>query len=94
MLKYLLLVVLLVWLWYSPAVRRLWRPRPPEQPAQHPSTPSTPAGTPAHGLMVRCSHCGLHLPQSDALPGPDGSAYCCEAHRAAGPDASARTHHG
>ena len=36
--------------------------------------------------MVRCEVCGLNLPQSDALPGPqtgDGSQrwYCSEPHR-------------
>ncbi|MFN9030952.1 MAG: PP0621 family protein [Betaproteobacteria bacterium] len=37
--------------------------------------------------MVRCEVCGVNLPQSDALPGPeaaDGAPrwYCGEAHRA------------
>lgn len=92
MLKFLLLLALVVWLWYSPAVRRLWRKpaaKPPETttpPSPGPSATSQPGLTdPPHGLMVRCSHCGLHLPQADALPGPDGQHYCCEAHRAAGP---------
>lgn len=40
--------------------------------------------------MVRCEVCGLNLPQSDALPGPqadDGAArwFCGEAHRTQGP---------
>jgi uncharacterized protein len=35
--------------------------------------------------MVSCAHCGLHLPEADALPGPDGAHYCSEAHRRAGP---------
>lgn len=39
--------------------------------------------------MVRCEVCGVNLPQSDALSGPqssDGTSrwYCCEAHRAQG----------
>jgi hypothetical protein len=39
--------------------------------------------------MVRCEVCGVNLPQSDALPGPqsaDGTSrwYCGEAHRAQG----------
>jgi uncharacterized protein len=32
--------------------------------------------------MVRCAHCGLHLPATDALPGP-GGVYCSAAHRRA-----------
>ena len=34
--------------------------------------------------MVRCSHCGLHLPRSDAVQDSRG-AFCTEAHRLAGP---------
>jgi uncharacterized protein len=34
--------------------------------------------------MVRCAHCGLHLPATDALAGPDGAVYCSTAHRQAG----------
>lgn len=30
--------------------------------------------------MVRCDHCGLHLPQNDAVPGQHGT-YCSTAHR-------------
>jgi uncharacterized protein len=35
--------------------------------------------------MVRCAHCGLHLPRSDALPGGAGdppALYCSAEHRA------------
>ena len=32
--------------------------------------------------MVRCPVCAVHLPRSDALPGPDGRMYCCADHRA------------
>lgn len=36
--------------------------------------------------MVACAHCGMLLPQSDALIGSqDGRPYCSEAHRRAGP---------
>jgi uncharacterized protein len=31
--------------------------------------------------MVRCPVCSLHLPRTDALPGVDGSFYCCADHR-------------
>jgi uncharacterized protein len=34
--------------------------------------------------MVRCAHCGVHLPRHEALPGPQG-LYCSDAHRLAGP---------
>ncbi|HMN84278.1 MAG TPA: PP0621 family protein [Burkholderiaceae bacterium] len=35
-------------------------------------------------LMVRCAHCGIYLPQSEALAGGE-HRYCSAAHRAAGP---------
>lgn len=34
--------------------------------------------------MVRCAHCGVHLPQAEALS-KDGHSYCCRAHRDQGP---------
>jgi len=36
--------------------------------------------------MVRCPVCAVHLPRSDALPGPDGRLYCCADHRARSAD--------
>jgi uncharacterized protein len=40
-------------------------------------------GAPA--TMLACAHCGVHLPQSDALFDAGGRPYCGEAHRLAGP---------
>ncbi len=34
--------------------------------------------------MVRCAHCGVHLPQDEALPA-ERLFFCSEAHRALGP---------
>lgn len=79
LLKFLLLGVLGLWLWYSPAVRKLWggtsrstAQGATRRPTGEPATPES---------MVRCAHCGVHLPYSEALTSPDGSAYCCAAHR-------------
>lgn len=36
-------------------------------------------------VMVRCAHCGVHLPQSDALLDDAERSYCSAAHRGAGP---------
>jgi uncharacterized protein len=70
--KYLvvLLVVVLV-LWLARAARRTPAPRKPP-PAQRP---------PAIEEMVRCAHCGVHLPRSEALPGR-GGLFCGASHRA------------
>jgi uncharacterized protein len=38
--------------------------------------------------MVACAHCGLHLPQAEAVVADVGGTvlpYCSEAHREAGP---------
>jgi len=58
---------------------RLPPPDTPRRPAPGPAT----RGLAAPQAMVRCGHCGLHLPQSDALPAPAGRAdrhYCCAEH--------------
>lgn len=39
----------------------------------------------APATMVACAHCGVHLPQPDALFDAAGRPYCSEAHRLGGP---------
>lgn len=79
----LLLVLGLLW-WFGKARGRPSSVRPPEPDAQ-------PAAGTGPQAMVRCAHCGLHLPQADAIAGdePSGAApaalYCSEAHRRLGP---------
>jgi uncharacterized protein len=73
--KYLfvLLVVLLV-IW---AVKR-------GRAANRPARPSSPkVQTPSD--MVTCAHCGIHLPQEEAVSGQKG-LYCSTDHRAAAQD--------
>jgi uncharacterized protein len=41
---------------------------------------------PVPQAMVRCAHCGVHLPQTDAVEHGD-RAYCSMLHRLAGPRA-------
>ena len=70
--KYLVLLAVLVvayLLWRNARLERGPDKRPP---ANH-------AGTPQE--MVSCPVCGLHLPRSDALPGPNGALYCSQEHR-------------
>lgn len=81
MLKYLLIAVLLIWLFYSPALRGL-RGRTPPRKTAPPSAP------PKAENMVQCAHCGVHLPQGDALRDEHGHLYCSAAHRQAGHAAS------
>lgn len=71
--KYLLLIVVLVvayMLWRNARIERKGAPPPPRPgPANGPQE------------MVACSVCGVHLPRTEALPGPDGRVYCCQEHR-------------
>jgi len=76
--KYLLVfavVFIAVWLWRKNRREEMMRSRPP---------PPKPAAVGAPQAMVRCAHCGLHLPAADAIVGPDGSVFCSAAHRQAG----------
>jgi uncharacterized protein len=67
-----------VWLWkHNRKAAKLARDAAQPRPA---TTPPAPAPAPAH--MVACSHCGLHLPQHEAVNGKRG-IYCCDAHRTA-----------
>ncbi|MGY0197374.1 PP0621 family protein [Leptothrix sp. BB-4] len=50
-----------------------------------PLRPGATTSTP--GRMVRCAHCGLHLPESEAVRGADARDYCSPSHLAAGPGA-------
>ncbi len=72
----LLVVAVGIWLW------RKGRREEMRERAAPPKRPSAPAVGPPQA-MARCAHCGLHLPATDALPGPGGLVYCSAAHRRA-----------
>jgi uncharacterized protein len=73
--KFLLLiaiVLLVAWLWRGSRDEE----RGTTTAAGRPATP------PPQQEMIQCPVCSVHLPRSDALPGPDGRLYCCAEHRA------------
>lgn len=73
--KYLfLLLVILAVLW---AIQRGQNRNKPV--SRKDSAPATPAN------MVSCAHCGIHLPQEEAVKGEKG-LYCGTEHRAAAQD--------
>lgn len=77
--KYLLVfavVFVAIWLWRKNR-REEMQARPP------PPKPSKPPTVGAPQAMVRCAHCGVHLPAVDAIAGPGGAVYCSAAHRKA-----------
>lgn len=79
--KFILLaaVLALLWLWRGSRHGVANRPGAHGTASRH----RAPA-PPRLQMMVRCSGCGVHLPRSDALPGPDGRLYCCAEHRQRG----------
>ncbi len=77
----LLVVVVLAAVWWLRGLGRTRQPGPPPKTAHRP--PGTGAAGPAN--MLACAHCGVHLPQAEALTDTSGRLYCGEAHRAAGP---------
>lgn len=73
--KYLIwLLVILAAIWAFKRSRR------PAKPAEDSKTPN-----PSPSNMVACAHCGLHLPQEEAVTGTKG-LYCSTEHRAAAQD--------
>ena len=66
----LLAVFVLLWMLRGSLRRRMPPPRADVPPADAPQP------------MLRCAHCGLHLPRDESLPGR-GGVFCDAAHRAA-----------
>ena len=79
-----LLIAVVAVLWFNHAKRQRLKQRPPPPAATtgHPPAAEHPAENQAGELIVACAYCGLHVPRSDAVVGPDGAAvYCSESHR-------------
>ncbi len=75
--KYLVLLVVLVIAYGVWRSQRQAAVRQARRPAAAPRQLQT---------MVACAHCGVHLPQADAVLA-EGLPYCSEAHRRLGPAA-------
>lgn len=74
--KYIvLIVVIFVVLWLVRGAR-VTRRDDDGRPAARPPAPPV-----IQQEMVECPVCRVHLPRTDALPGPDGQLYCCVEHR-------------
>ncbi len=75
---FLLLAAFFVVIWLIRGGRRR---HPPGPPPQAPAAPPAEAQPPSESI-VACMHCGLHLPQSEAVAGEAGW-FCGDAHRLA-----------
>lgn len=74
--KYLIVlavVAVAIWIWRNNRREEIRAAKPP---------PQRPARVGQPEAMVRCAHCGMHLPAVDAVAGRSGS-YCTPAHRQA-----------
>lgn len=80
--KYLLVLVVVfvgVWMWRH---NRIASTQDKKQDAERETTRAQ-----TQQIMVSCAHCGLHLPQTEALSGPGGVAeqwFCSSEHRKLG----------
>lgn len=73
--KYLIwLLVILLAIWAFKRSRRV-----------NSDAPKKPAPLASPSNMVTCPHCGIHLPQEEAVTGEKG-LYCSTEHRAAAQD--------
>ena len=74
--KYLLVLVVIV------VAVGIWRNKRRDEVAERKAAgtrPATALKQPQN--MVACAHCGLHLPQADAVTGGENQYYCSAEHR-------------
>lgn len=62
------IVLVLAWGWRVSRKAKMVQAKPPQKPLAEPIN------------IVQCSHCGVHLQQSDLFPGTKGG-YCSLEHR-------------
>jgi uncharacterized protein len=85
--KFLLwaLVLYLVWRWYQSTQNKIKREAESDNAFQSPqSNEQTAAQTSSTELvekMVSCSHCGIHVPLSEAVQSNGGSVFCSIEHQ-------------
>jgi uncharacterized protein len=74
--KLLIFILVLIGIYL---VRRALTKPPASRPPGEPAAPAAPRVE----RMVECAHCGLHVPESEAISGEGLAHFCCEAHRKA-----------
>lgn len=69
----------LIWLVIG-ALFVMWLVRGKKTPPSH-SPQSTAESSDRAEAMLQCAHCGIHIPESEAVHDAAGTAFCSEAHR-------------
>ncbi|EGF33857.1 hypothetical protein IMCC9480_938 [Oxalobacteraceae bacterium IMCC9480] len=71
LLAWLVLVLLVIYAVRKKMTAVMRQPPPPQRPPEVEGE-----------SMVSCAHCGIYIPASEALTGPQGQLYCSPEHRA------------
>ena len=71
-----LVIGFLVYAWFKQMMRPRMRGKDKAAPGA-----AAPGAAAQVESMVRCGHCGLHLPASESIKDDAGTAYCSEQHR-------------
>ncbi|WP_140628187.1 PP0621 family protein [Methylibium rhizosphaerae] len=80
--KYLVLLLIVVAvLWLMRSGRGAGTGSKDASGAAPSQAPARRGAEPGLQQVVACSHCGVHLPRSEALTGSGGRLYCSESHR-------------
>jgi uncharacterized protein len=81
--KFLLwaLVLYLVWRWYQSTQNKIKRDAESDNAFQSPQSTEQTAAAELVEKMVSCSHCGIHVPLSEAVQSNGGSVFCSIEHQ-------------
>ncbi len=81
--KFLLwaLVLYLVWRWYQSTQNKIKRDAESDNAFQSPQSNEQTAAAELVEKMVSCSHCGIHVPLSEAVQSNSGSVFCSIEHQ-------------
>jgi uncharacterized protein len=81
--KFLLwaLVLYLVWRWYQSTQNKIKRDAESDNAFQSPQSNEQTAAAELVEKMVSCSHCGIHVPLSEAVQSNGGSVFCSIEHQ-------------
>ncbi len=75
---------LIFWFFAILVVLTVWRMLNARNRGDTPRKPASPPAARATEPMVRCAHCGIHLPRSEAVL-LNGRTWCSQEHARLGP---------